>query len=71
MWVPRGTPAHRLKIGIGDVVVEFDGLAVKDPGDMATRLRDLRPGDEVKLVWNDVDGVRHTGTAVLDAGPPG
>lgn len=69
VWVPRGTPAHQAGIGFGDIVTEFDGIAVDGPATMAARLRFLNPGDEVKVVWL-VDGQRRTGTVTLGAGPP-
>jgi aminopeptidase YwaD len=62
--VRAGSPADRAGIRAGDIIVEFDGKAVKDLYEYTDALNARKPGDSVKIVVLR-EGARTTLTATL------
>jgi S1-C subfamily serine protease len=55
--VIRGGPADAARLQRGDIVTEFDAIAITDPVQFNKAVRDTPPGRRVKgIVWRD--GVR-------------
>jgi S1-C subfamily serine protease len=55
--VTRDGPADTAGLRRGDIVTEFDAIAITDPGQFNKVIRDTPPGRRVKaIVWRD--GVR-------------
>jgi len=48
--VVRGSPADAAGIERGDIIVEFDGVAVEEPGSFANIVAARKPGKKVKVV---------------------
>jgi S1-C subfamily serine protease len=48
--VTPGTPADRAGFQTGDIVVRFDGKAIRDPSDLGSAVNARKPGDTVKVV---------------------
>ncbi|MBK8498495.1 MAG: PDZ domain-containing protein [Flavobacteriales bacterium] len=60
------TPASKLGLQRGDVIVAVEGEAVTGPGSLAKRVRGHEPGDKVKVTWYR-KGRKMNGTAELAA----
>ena len=45
----EGTPAEQAGVLVGDVILAFDGVAVREPDDLVTLLRGDRVGRAVAL----------------------
>ena len=58
------TPAAKLGLKEGDVIVEVDGDAVKDPWTLSEAIGQNDPGEKVKVIWYR-DGKKMSGTAEL------
>lgn len=58
------TPAAKLGLKEGDVIVEVDGDAVKDPWTLSEAIGKNDPGEKVKVIWYR-DGKKMSGTAEL------
>lgn len=63
--VVEDTPAAELGLKEGDVIVEVDGDAVKDPWSLSEAVGANDPGEKVKVVWYR-GGKRMAGTVELD-----
>jgi S1-C subfamily serine protease len=68
--VDEGTPAQRVGLVPGDVIVSLNGQGVATPTALATAMQQLLPGDTVQLGWEDISGASHRGTVALASGPP-
>ena len=66
--VTDGTPAKDAGIEVGDVIVEIDGQAIQDSGDVQTAVREHRPGDKVTVVV-DRKGTKKSFDATLTERP--
>lgn len=62
--VVEDTPAAKLGLKEGDVIVEVDGDAVKDPWTLSEAIGKNDPGEKVKVIWYR-DGKKMSGTAEL------
>lgn len=62
--VVEDTPAAKLGLKEGDVIVEVDGDAVKDPWTLSKAIGKNDPGEKVKVIWYR-DGKKMSGTAEL------
>ena len=49
--VTDSSPAAEAGLMPGDVITELDGRAVTDPGQLIDRLREHRPGDEIRVTY--------------------
>jgi S1-C subfamily serine protease len=65
-----GSPAARAGLGAGDVIVSFNGNAVRSYSNLVARLLRWHPGDIVRLVWVDSFGTRDAAKVTLATGPP-
>jgi serine protease Do len=65
---PKG-PAETAGIGRGDVIVRFDGNAVKDSEGLGALIHEHAPGDRVEVTVLDTDGKTQTYTASLGTNP--
>lgn len=63
--VRPGSPAERVGIAAGDVLLEVGGAGLTGLRDLAHALRSHRPGDTVELVWERA-GRRMSGTVRLE-----
>jgi S1-C subfamily serine protease len=68
--VVSGGAAAAAGIVEGDVITAFDGQTVATSTTLTHLLVPLHPGDKVTVVWTDSSGASHTGTVVLQSGPP-
>jgi len=66
--VIKDSPADRAGITEGDIIYEFDGKDVEDPGQLARLVRGKKPGDKVKVVIYR-DGEKKTLTVKLSSRP--
>ncbi|GAB3207761.1 hypothetical protein GCM10027294_15550 [Marinactinospora endophytica] len=64
--VQQGGPADEAGLRPGDVIVEFDGTAVRGSDQLITLIRGKLPGDRVDVVY-ERDGERRTTTLTLGA----
>jgi serine protease Do len=62
----EGSPAEAAGLTAGDIMVSFDGRALKGLRDLMYYLKDKQPGDEVIIIVLR-DGVEVTLEAVLGA----
>jgi len=62
--VSAGSPAARIGLRRGDLIVAFEGVAVEDPLQLGRWVTASPPGSAVRLVWVR-DELRHEGRAVL------
>jgi S1-C subfamily serine protease len=68
--VKPGSPAARVGLGPGDVILSFNGNAVPTYAKLVTRLLRLHPGDKARIAWVDELEGRSTATVTLASGPP-
>ena len=68
--VKAGSPAARAGLGAGDMIVSFNGNAVRTYAKLVARLLRWHPGDMVRLAWVDEFGTRDAATVTLTSGPP-
>jgi S1-C subfamily serine protease len=66
--VTDGTPAARVGIRAGDVVVAVDGETITSAASLGGAIRQFRPGDEVEIEL-DRRGERITVRVVLGEAP--
>ncbi|PTR24249.1 S1-C subfamily serine protease [Rhodococcus sp. OK519] len=64
------SPAEGLGLLRGDVIVEFDGAAIRTAADLTLRMIARHPGDRVDVRWVDAAGAQRMGSMVLTEGPP-
>jgi S1-C subfamily serine protease len=64
-----GTAAQAGGLVPGDVITSMGGQAVTTPGSLTTITSRYRPGAVVSIVWQSVDGARHTRQFRLGDGP--
>ncbi len=64
-----GTPAARVGITAGDVIVAAGGHRVSSPSGLQSALERFHPGDHVSITWTDQSGQAHSATLVLANGP--
>jgi serine protease Do len=62
--VTPGSPAARVGLRRGDLIVAFEGVQVEDPMQLGRWVTASTPGSAVRLVWVR-DELRHEGRAVL------
>jgi S1-C subfamily serine protease len=62
-------PAAAAGLAGGDVITSLDAHTVGSPGDLTNLLVPFHPGDRVTVGWSDANGVTHTATVTLAAGP--
>jgi S1-C subfamily serine protease len=67
----RGSPAARLGLAAGDVIVAAAGHSASTPNALQSSLQRHHPGDRVSITWVNQSGQRHSGTVVLEKGPAG
>jgi len=65
-----GTPAARVGLRAGDIIVGIGGLVVQSSEALRTSMAGYGPGAEVVIRWVDPAGATHSATARLVAGPP-
>jgi S1-C subfamily serine protease len=63
-----GSPAHRVGLQPGDLIVGWNGETLSSPEDLMRRVEACVPGTTARLVWVRSDD-RHDGTIVIDAKP--
>jgi len=68
--VKAGSPAARAGLETGDVIVSFNGNAVRSYPKLVARLLRWHPGDTVRIAWVDGSGTRDTAVVTLTSGPP-
>jgi S1-C subfamily serine protease len=68
--VEDGGPAATVGLQGGDTITAVDGTSVASLADLQNALADHSPGDHVTVTWTTTDGVSHTATVTLEAGPP-
>ena len=68
--VSPGSPAARAGLERGDVIVSFNGNAVRSSSNLVTRLLRWNPGDRVRIGWVDAFGARDDAIVTLASGPP-
>jgi putative serine protease PepD len=66
--VESGSPAERAGIRVGDLVTEIDGNAIKSGDDLAARVRQGSPGQQVRVKL-ERDGRQQTITVTLAERP--
>lgn len=49
------TPLYQAGIDVGDIITEFDGIAVTSPGEIATVLDRHKPGETVSLTYRHMN----------------
>jgi serine protease Do len=47
--VAKDTPAHKVGLKKGDIIIEFDGKKVEDFADLRYLIMKKKPGDRVKI----------------------
>jgi len=68
--VETGSPAARAGLEAGDVIVSFNGNAVRTYSKLVSRLLRWHPGDTARIAWVDRFGSRGAATVTLTSGPP-
>jgi S1-C subfamily serine protease len=68
--VATGSPAARVGLEPGDVIVRVDGKTVTSPSVLRARVLRKRPGQKLTLVYRDAYGSSTTVTVTLASGPP-
>lgn len=68
--VEPNSPAAKLGLHAGDVIVSVSGSAIASSGDLTTALKTLHPGDTITLGWVDTSGQQQSGSLTLGNGPP-
>ena len=66
--VPDG-PADRAGITAGSVVTAVNGTAINSPTALKSALSGHKANSKVKISWTDLNGVAHSATVTLIAGP--
>jgi serine protease Do len=66
--VAVNSPAAAAGLRQGDIIVEVNGQEIDDSGNLASLVRDMRPGDKVELLI-DRDGTEQTVTVTLAERP--
>ena len=66
--VTPGTPAAKIGLAAGDIIVGIDRTAIDSVADLSAALRTHEVGDKVTVTWNR-NGVTKSATATLIAGP--
>jgi S1-C subfamily serine protease len=62
-----GTPASAAGLTDGDVITSIDGHSVGSADALTSLMAGDHPGDTLKIVYVDVNGVRHTTNVTLSA----
>jgi S1-C subfamily serine protease len=68
--VETGSPAARAGLEAGDVIVSFNGNAVRTYSKLVSRLLRWHPGDTARIAWVDGFGSRDAAIVTLTSGPP-
>jgi S1-C subfamily serine protease len=68
--VSPSSPAARAGLERGDLIVSFNGNAVRSSSNLVTRLLRWNPGDRVRIGWVDAFGARDDAIVTLASGPP-
>ena len=68
--VSPSSPAARAGLERGDLIVSFNGNAVRSSSHLVTRLLRWNPGDRVRIGWVDAFGARDDAIVTLASGPP-
>jgi S1-C subfamily serine protease len=68
--VVPGGPADSAGLVPADVITTFDGHSISSPTKLTSLVTRLKPGARVSLSYADHLGQTHTGTVVLESGPP-
>ncbi|MEP7115369.1 MAG: trypsin-like peptidase domain-containing protein [Ilumatobacteraceae bacterium] len=68
--VHADTPAAGAGIVSGDTIIAIDDVTISAVEDIGSALFPHSPADEVQVTWLDANGVSHSATAQLIAGPP-
>lgn len=66
--VTPGTPAAKIGLAAGDIIVGIDRAAIDSVADLSAALRTHEVGDKVTVTWTR-NGVTKSATATLIAGP--
>ena len=69
-YVEPGTPAYLAGLQGGDVIIAFDGHATPTMTELATLIHNKRPGDRVKVTFENPYGGTQTVTVTLGTAPP-
>jgi len=69
--ITPGSPADAAGLQRGDVIVSLNGTPIVDPFQIQDRIRELDPGDTVKLVVDTVDGGKRNVYVTLGVKPDG
>lgn len=67
--VTSGGAADSAGIVVGDVLVSIDGTSVKSTSQVATAMRDKKPGEKIVVKWIDAAGQQKTATVGLGVSP--
>jgi S1-C subfamily serine protease len=67
--VANGGAADSAGIVVGDELIAIGGTDVGSSNEVATVMRDKKPGQKVAIKWIDVDGQQHTATVKLGVSP--
>jgi S1-C subfamily serine protease len=67
--VVPGTPAARIGLSQGDVIVSVNGQRISSPEALQSALGQHHPGDSVTIGWQDQTGQTQSATVVLANGP--
>ncbi|MCZ4275694.1 S1C family serine protease [Rhodococcoides yunnanense] len=68
--VASDSPAERSGLLRGDVIVSFDGRAVRNSDELTGEMIGRRPGDRIDLEWVSEQGVLQQRTVTLEQGSP-
>jgi S1-C subfamily serine protease len=69
-YVEPGTPAYLAGLQGGDVIIAFDGHATPTMDELATLIHNKRPGDRVRVTFENPYGGTQTVTVTLGTAPP-
>ena len=69
-YVEPSGPAGLAGIQEGDVIVSFDGHATATMRELATLIHKLRPGDQAKVTFANLNGGTQSVTVTLGSAPP-
>ncbi|NHC24321.1 PDZ domain-containing protein [Nocardioides sp. IC4_145] len=67
--VVAGSPAADAELDAGDTITSFAGTDITTADALADAVRDLEPGDDVSLSWQDTAGEQHSATVRLGTSP--
>lgn len=68
--VVSGSPAAKAGIAAGDVITSVNGAAVGSTAGLSQDLFVMRPGQTIRLGWDDASGQQHVSSITLTEGPP-